>query len=230
MTLVSIQALVDDLVRDKDQVIASASRDTAIANALIAYSEAQPRELVEDATSDGSPYVDVPAQWVVGQSILRSVEYPIGELPPRLVDDAALGLYNTPGGWKIAIAVQVQNGDTVRVTFTAPHVLDNSIDTIPAKHARAVACLAAADLCGQLQSYYASEGMPTISADSADHQGKSDRYQKRRRDLLAEYNTIVGTPPADRVKPASAVASPERTDSLGRQRLFHPVRNWPVTP
>lgn len=230
MTLVSIQALVDDLARDKDQVIASATRDTAIQNALVAYSEAQPRELVADVTSNGSPYVDVPTQWIAGQSILRSVEYPIGQLPTQLIDDAALGLYNTPGGWKIAIAVQVPNGDAVRVTYTAPHVLDNSTDTIPPKHVRAVACLAASDLCGQLQAYYASESMPTIGADVSDHQGKSERYRTRSRDLLALYNSIVGTPPADRVKAASATASPERTDSLGRPRLFHPVRGWQYAP
>lgn len=227
MSLADTQALVDDLVRDKDSVIASATRDTAIDNAVSRYSADAPRVLVIDATSDGSQYLNVPAGWIDGQSSLRSVEYPIGNIPTTLIDPAAVSLYTSPGGPQFQLFFTPIVDDALRLSFTAPHTLDDSTDTIPAQHQRALACLAAADICGQLSAYYATEGAPTIGADVADHLGKTERYRNRARDLLAEYTSTVGAAPSDRTKPASATAQPVRDNSLGRPRLFHPPRGWP---
>jgi hypothetical protein len=231
MSLVDTQALVDDLVRDKDQVIASGSRDSAIVNAVARYSIDAPRVLVDDLVSDGTQRLDTPTEWVVGQSSLRALEYPIGNIPTTLLDAAAISLYDKPDGTQQFTLLFVPLvGDTLRATFTAPQLLDDTHDTIPPRHARAVACLAASDLCGQLSAYYATEGSPTITADVTDHQGKTDRFRKRAADLLAEYIRIVGVAPADRVRPASADANPQRTDVQGRARLFHPVQTWPGGP
>lgn len=230
MSLVETQALVDDLVRDKDQVIVSARRDVAIGNALQRYSQDAPRQLVRDVTSDGTALLPLPTDWVDGISDLHEIEYPIGNFPPTLLEPDAFGLYTTPSGNVIRVALAPPIGDGLRVSFTAPHQLDNSHDTIPATHQRALACLAAADLCGQLASYYASESAPTIGADVADHQGKTDRYRKRAQDLLAEYVRIVGVAPSNRTTPASAIAQPGKpVDSLGWPRMFHPTRNWPLS-
>lgn len=233
MSLATYQQLVDDLVRDKDQVVSSTSRDSAIANAVAAYSVDAPRTLVRDVTGDGSAVFTLPTEWADGISDLLSIEYPIGNLPTSLIDGQYYGLYLTPTGAQLRIdsSIGIGSGDSARVTFTAGHQLDGTNDTIPLKHQRAVAALAAAEVCGQLASYYASEGMPTIGADVSDHQGKTDRYRARQRDLLALYQSVVGSAPSERTKPASAVAQPQPAlDSLGRPRIFHPVRNWPVTP
>jgi len=228
VSLADYQALVDDLVRDKDQVIVSARRDVAIGNALQRYSQDAPHQLVRDVTSDGSAQLPLPTDWVDGVSALHEIEYPIGAYPPTLLEPDAFGLYATPSGNVIRVAFQPPMGVALRVTFAAPHQLDSSHDTIPAMHQRALACLAAADLCGQLASYYASESAPTINADVADHQGKTDRYRKRASDLLAEYVRIVGVAPSNRTMPASAIAQPGKpVDSLGWPRMFHPTRNWP---
>lgn len=229
--LADYQALVDDLVRDKDQVIVSARRDVAITNAVLRYSKDAPRELVRDQVSDGTDTLALPTEWSNEISDLVAIEYPIGNIPTSLLNGAEFCLYVSPSGQLIKMYDSPNSGDSLRVTFTAQHLLDDTHDTIPLTHQRAVAALAAADLCGQLASYYATEGAPTIGADVSDHQGKTERFRKRRSDLLAEYTAIVGPAPSNRAKPASAVAQPgTNTDSLGRPRLFHPVRNWPQTP
>lgn len=226
MSLADVQSLVDDLVRDKDQVIASVQRDAAIAAALERYSADSPRLVVEDLTAPGGQYLPLPALWLDGQSEIRGVEYPIGEVPPAEIDVGALRVILTPSTSSLLFTYSPSAGELVRVAYTAAHVLDGATDTIPNRHRRLVAALAAADLCGQLASYYASEGAPTIAADVADHQGKSERYRARARDLRAEYAQAIGTQ-GDRAKPASVdVALPPR-DSLGGRPLFHPPRGWP---
>lgn len=225
MTLADLQALVDDLVRDKDQVISSMARDTAIAAALARYSADAPRSLVEDVVSAGGHVLPLPSEWAA-DSELRSLEHPIGRHPPSLIALTGAMLYQAPDGPELRLVVTLLDGDQVRVTFTAPHVVDVDGTTIPERHRRPVACLAAADLCGQLANYYATEGAPTIGADTVDHQSKTERFNRRQRDLRAEYVAAVGSAPSDRAKPASVdVALPSR-DSLGGRRIFHPPKGW----
>jgi len=217
--------MVDDLVRDKDQVISSVQRDAAIATALATYGAASPREIVEDIECPGGQVLPMPAEWIDGHSEIRAIEYPVGQVPPVEIDLTAMRVVRAPVGSSLLFLFSPTSGELVRLTYTGAHVLDEDTDTVPARHRRALAALAAADLCGQLSAYYATEGAPTIGADSADHQGKTERYRNRARDLRAEYTQTVGTT-SDRTRPASVdVALPSR-DSLGGRPLFHPPSGW----
>lgn len=225
MSLADLQSIVDDLVRDKDQVIASAARDAAIATAVAQYSAAASRVIVEDVECPGGAVLPLPAFWIEGESEIQGVEYPIGEMPPAELAPDVLRIVRTPVGSTLLLAFSPASGEFVRLHYTGAHVLDEDTNTIPSRHQRAVAALAAADLCGQLSAWYATEGAPTIGADSADHQGKTERYRLRARDLRAEFTQAVGAV-SDRTKPASVdVALPSR-DSLGGRPLFHPPTGW----
>ncbi len=226
MSLADLQALVDDLVRDKDQVITTEQRDTAIDGAVSRYSADAPRVLVEDVTSAGGQRLDLPAGWDANASEIRSIEYPVGHIPSIELDPEAWRVYTGPDGAEIVLLLTLLAGEDVRIAYTAPHALDAGTDTIPARHRRPVACLAAADLCGQLASYYATEGEPTIAADAVNHDSKSQRWSRRARDLAAEYQKTVGTV-GDRAKGASATVELPRRDSLGGRRIFHPPGSWP---
>lgn len=227
MTLAAFQSLVDDLVRDTDQVISAPARDTAIANAVAQYSADAPRRVVVDAAVDSDGNLPLPADWTDDVSKLLDAEYPIGQRPPVFIPDELITPYASPTGTVLMLLGDLAAGETVRMTFTAPHLLDGAHDTLPPTHRRAVASLAAAELCGQLAAQYSNEGAPTIGADIVDHKGKSDRWRARARDLLADYQRIVGSAPSNRTKPASVDVAVERTDSLGRPRLFHPPRGLP---
>ncbi|HRQ63887.1 MAG TPA: hypothetical protein PKZ76_03335 [Xanthomonadaceae bacterium] len=226
MLLADFQSLVDDLVRDKDQVISSTQRNAAVANALARYSVDAPLVLVEDVVAPGGQRLPAPPGWIDGQSAVRAIEYPVGQIPAMYLD-GAVGIYRGPDGDAIELQQSLGDGETARVFFTSAHVLDAATTTIPPRHQRAVAALAAADLCGQLASHYASEGEPTIQADAVDHQGKSGRFRNRARDLRAEYVAAVGTAPSERNRPASVNVPLPSRDALGGRRIFHPPSHWP---
>ncbi len=228
MLLPDLEQNVDDLVRDRDQVIGVAARSTAIAAALERLSADAPFVRSADVTSDdGGQRLPVPTGWVSNWSELRGLEYPLGRTPPSWIGLDAAHIYRGPDDEEIVLVISLFAGDVVRVRFTQPHELTALASTVPVRFNRALACLAASDLCGQLAAHYATEGEPTISADSVDHQGKSGRWRSRARDLAAEYTRIVGTTRSDANKPAMATTSFASTDSLGRRTLFHPPSNWP---
>lgn len=227
MSLAAFQQLVDDLVRDKDQVIASGSRDAALQAAIARYSIDAPRSVVEDVTSAGGQIVPLPQAWAHDWSALQQIEFPIGTIPPSLINTNSCLVYRGPAGDELRSLFTQLAGDVLRLTYTAPHELTGLVDTVPEKHHHAVASLAAADLCGQLASHYATEGSPTIGADTTDHQSKSERFSRRARDLRAAYTAVVGAAPSQRNRPASVSVPIETRDALGQPRIFHPVRDWP---
>lgn len=227
MSLADVQQLVDDLVRDTDQVISSTARDTAIELAVVRYSSNAPRRVVEDVVAGAASALPAPAGWVAGESELQQIEWPVGRQPRAFVPLELVLVETTPDGVQFEQLAGIGAGQTVRLTFTGTHMLTATADTIPLKHRHAVACLAAADLCGQLAAHYSNEGAPTLPADTVDHKGKSDRWRARQRDLLAEYKLAVGAAPNDRTKAASAEVTPPRRTSLGHRRMFHPPTDWP---
>jgi len=217
-------ALVDDLVRDTSQVIASASRDQAIADALLRYSADAPRRIVADLVTQADGTLATPGDWVPESAIL-AVEWPVGRRPVSYVPPSSIESYATPGGMVLLVICggDMGVGATVRVTSSGVP----TADTVPPKHDLAVASLAAANLCGQLAAHYANEGEPVISADTVDHGSKTDRWRKRQRDLLAAYTDVVTPAPTERTRPASADAELPRRNSLGYRPLFHPPTTWP---
>ncbi len=227
MSLASFQRLVDDLVRDTDQVVSSTQRDDAIENAVTRYSANVPARVVEDVVVDSAGAVPLPAGWIEGESELTQVEHPLGQQPRVYVPLELFLVEQTPSGTVIEQMAGAVAGDTLRLSFTGAHALTTTSDTIPSKHRYAVACLAASDLCGQLAAYYANEGAPTLPADTVDHKGKSERWRARARDLAAEFTRVVGVPQSERARPASVDVAPPRRDSLGRKRFFHPTTDWP---
>jgi len=226
VSLAEIQATVDDLVRDKDQVITSVQRDTAIADALQRYSADAPRVIVEDVASAGGQVLPLPLHWIDGQSEIHGIEYPLGSVPPNEILPTAIHVTRTPTGPSLIFVFSPTSGEDVRLTYTGAHVVDVTTNTIPNRHRRALCALAAADLCGQLSADYATEGAPTIGADSADHMGKTERYRNRARDLRAEYTSLIGNV-SERTKPASVDVALPRRDALGGRPLFHPPTQWP---
>lgn len=223
MSLAALQGLVNDLVRDKDQVVSSATIDQAIADAVLRYSTDRPRDVVVDVVSPlGGREFPLPMGWQAAFSMLRSMEFPPDS--DQFIDLGQVRTRIKPiEGFVLSLPIALQPGDQIRVVYTQQHVVDADSTTIPETHRFAVACWAASVVCGMLASYYASEGMPTIAADSADHMGKTERYRARAKDLAAQYFDALGINPKKLVA-AGTVTAMKGTDSRGRERLFHSRR------
>lgn len=219
MSLASLQALVDDLVRDKDQVIATADRDHAIAAAVLRYSQDRPRVLVVDVTSvSGGQRLPLPAGWLADFSVIQSVEHPIGNVPTSFLPIDEIGLYRGPTEVLIEVPVTLLAGDQVRVTFTGPHTVDGTAATPPAKHDYAIACWAAHMLCDQLANYYATSAEPSIQADTVNHQSKTQAFAARAKNYRARYLSELGLD-EKRATPASAVVDLDLRHSSGESMM-----------
>jgi hypothetical protein len=221
--LVDYQSIVDGFVRAEDEVITSEARDRAIQAAVLRYSHDRPRHVTVDEVSTGGGYrLPLPAGWVDLFSALISVEYPVGDEPqPSFVDRSEIELYRAPSGQLIGLPVSVGDGETVRITYTQHHVLDESTDTIPEVHREGVAALAAAVLCSEVASSYASDGGSSFGADTADHRTKTDRWRSLANDYGKRYRRIVGVSEEAGPEPAAGFADFDRLAQDGGDRIFH---------
>lgn len=189
MPLPDYRQQVADLAQDRDEVVPEAAVDRAIAAAVLRYDTHFPRRVMVEEVAVAGALQPLPAGWVADASVLVQVEHPVGASPSQVV---AASLRQRPDGLRIELPYGLSVGEPYEVTYTAPHLVDADEDTVPTHHRYAVACLAAAIVCGQLAAHYATEGAPTIGADSADHQGKTERFRARKRDLEAEFARHLG--------------------------------------
>lgn len=219
------QTLVTDFVRDDSARITPEQIDGAIALAVLKYSTAEPRPLVADIADVSGMVIPLPAGWEADFSTMTSLETPIGQVPPALLDSDSWAFYRDVDGIKIMLATSLPAGATMRATFTVRHTVSDTVDSIPVDHREPVAKYAAALLCDQLAAFYANETDSTINAGMAQGQTKSQAYAARARDYRKGYVDAIGV--ADKTsQPGCAVATLKSRDSAGESRFFHPRRRY----
>ena len=145
----------------------------------------------------------------------------------RLSDSHAPGLMGGVGlalglDWRLALVVMLAGrpAGPVRVRYTLQHALSATEDTIPPADREAVAKYAAALLCEQLASFYASDTDSTISADRSFGQTRSQAFAARAREYRKQFQAALGIDEKT-AAPAGAVVQIQTTDSRGRSRMFH---------
>lgn len=215
------ETLVASLVRDTDSQLSTSQIQNAIALAVYEYSKRKPDKKVQDVTGDGTRLLPLPAAWQDDFSHIRTIEYPIGDVPPTLLE--GYSLYESPGATQILLKSAVASGENARVTFTIRHQVDAVTDTITIDDREAVASYAAALGCQQLASLYSGDQDSTIQSDSVDHQGKASRYSSRARELRARFYQQLGIDPKKNVA-AGVEVNLDLDDSLGGDRLTHSKR------
>ncbi len=223
MALADYEALTDALVRDDTGKITAANRTEAIARAVARYSADRPRPKVEDVVAAGGNLLALPAGWQADFSALRSIEYPIGSVPPQLLEQDSYALYQTPSVEQIMLLNAINAGQSVRLNYTIRHVVDGSTDTIRVDDREVVCLWSSALLLEQLAALFSGESDPTIQADSVNHNSKAAEYAIRAKSLRARYFESLGIDPKRNVA-AGVVVDLDQPDSQGRDRLLHPRR------
>lgn len=219
--LSDVQTLVIDLVRDDAGKIITAERDRAITAAVERYSKDRPRETAEDLTPTSANVLPLPSAWVTDFSTLLSLEYPIGTVPPTLIERDRYDFYRNTSTLVIqlldAVAVAASN---VRATFTIKHTLTTLADTIPVGDREPLACFAAAICCEQLAAFYSGGTDSTIQADSVESKSKAADYAARARNLRKRYLDELGIDDKRNV-PSGVVVNLQQNDSRGQDRITH---------
>lgn len=213
MSLAAITTLVDDKLASAalGSGYDTGARNRAIAEALRQYGVDVPRQLAVEVEHVTGSTLPVPTGWVAGRSVLGAVEYPLDHVPPSLLDDSAVR-QATGGAWLVYLRAQLSDA-TVRVHFSAPHAIDGS--TVPDEHCNAVACWAAAELCRQMATRYASDVDATMGAAAVNNQSRSGDMARRAREWAQTYRATLGLPDPDKVTVGGAAGA---VVSFGRDR------------
>ena len=129
MALADHRAAIEALVRDDARAISTIDRDRAIAAAVAAYSRDRPRTLVADLVM-ASGALPLPVDWDADASAIAAVEHPLGTVPPAWRPVADWMVYRAPARTVLrpvgetAASCPPGDGETVRLSYTAPHVVD----------------------------------------------------------------------------------------------------------
>ena len=226
-TLATFNALVLSRVPDVGSIMDSDERDAAVLAGLETYNRHRRRTLVVDASGENDAELALPAGWVADYSELKAVEYPVGNVPPLLLDRDTYEVYQKPDATVIVLHQYTPtDSETVRLTFTAPHAIDADSSTIPAQHEKAVADLSAGHLCEWVSAHYSSSHDSTLAVDSADHQSQGREFAQRAKRFRALGLAALGISTnargqEDVVKPASSTRSHPPATLHGLWRLTH---------
>ncbi len=187
-----IQKLTDILAIDAEDRFSDEDRAAAIELALFRYSSDRPRIAKETAEFKGLPVLSLPQDWQADFSRVLDIRTDGGA---RVDFDVS--------GEKIVINGFVKAGEKIVITYTLPHILTETQDTIPFVDREAVANWAAAFLLDGMAAGYAGAIAATISSDSVEHSSKANNYhaqaaacRKFYRDHLGlddKRNTAAGT-------------------------------------
>lgn len=158
------------------------------------YTLDSPLEVVSDVDGNGTNLLDLPVApgadpvpvFEPEFSVIRTIEYPIGQQPPQFVLDSDLRVYRSPSGYQILLNFDTPApGTAMRVTWTARHLNDGS--TVPDRDFYAVVDYAGSLAAEKLASIYVSDGDSTLQADVVNYRSKSAEMLKIAAALRKRY-------------------------------------------
>lgn len=218
--LADYEALVEKFTRDDAARLLPADYDSAIDLAVKRYSKDRERIKVEDVATTAANVLPLPAAWEDEISELRSLEVPIGNVPPTYLEQDRYRIYQDPAGKAIQLDDAQNVGTQIRVNYTISHLVDAATDSIPVKDREPVACWAAAICCDQLAAFYSGGSDSTIQADSAPGQSKAQEYAARAKTLRTRYLNEIGVDDKSSA-PAGVHVNLDTPSSLNQDRLLH---------
>lgn len=225
-TITTFELLFDARVRDSADRFDQPKKHSAIDQAVKRYAAARPRERAADYAGDGAAFdFDLPTDWVIEFSVIRNIEYPQGERQPVFLQREDWMFYHTTTVEKIRLmSITPPSGKTMRVLYTAPHVVDVSQSTVSSQDEEAVADLAASIGMRDLAATYANTTDPLVQADSVDYRSKSSEWLKLADSLEKRYRQHLGLDKDAPVQAASGFVDVDQASSHGRDKLTHPNR------
>jgi hypothetical protein len=216
-TQTDIRTEVSGIVKDDSgKLVNPTDYDQAINTALMRYSRHKPLKVLDDVSGDGTNQILLPVGWSPEFSSVLSIEYPIGDFPPTLLDEEDYYVIDRAG--IVTLDVELEAADSVRVTYT----MLRTADDIPDIDLHAF-CFLAASICLELlANSFTQDGDSTINADVVDHKSKGADFTIRAKKLMSLYKDHMGIKDNDTSPAASAVADLDMKYPGGSERLTHP--------
>lgn len=213
----SIRKEIIGMVKDDSgKLINPDDYDNAINSALMRYSAHKPLEVTDDIAGDGTNQVILPSGWSPEFSHVISVEYPVGDFPPTLLDADDFLVVDRAGTMTLSFTLAAD--ESVRVIYT----MLRTADDIPDIDLHAFCALTASHALEMLANAYAQTGDSTIAADVVNYRSKSGEFAARAKRYVQMYKDHMGLKDDDTVSPAYAVVDSGVNYPGGEDRLTHP--------
>jgi len=120
------------------------------------------------------------------------------------------------------------SGKKARFTYTVPHTLNDTTNTIVDNDIEAVVALAASLCFWALAAKFAQNIDSTLDADVIDYQRKSDTYVNLAKEKMSLYNTLMGIGAESKGNAAATAGTVQKDLDIlfpwGEDYLTHPMR------
>ena len=225
-------AQLNALLATNDNEMSEIDRERMVNTAVERFSHDAPELITEDVTGDGGKYYAISGlgSWIDGFSQITSIQYPAqavsaDENPQYLEPEDWDDNYRDASDVRYILLPNHTPAatETFRVTYTATYQLSGETYAIPPGHFFAVCNLAAHFACTALATKYARTSDSSISADSVDHGGRSERFRSMARDFeraYLEHMDMTGND-ASKEKPAGEFVDWDTMPSRNRRYLMH---------
>ncbi len=220
--LATIRGKVSGIVRDNSgKLVNPTDYDRNINAAIARYSKHCPGIKVLDITGNGGHdySISLLTGWNDDFSTVKSIEYPIDEIPAEYLEAEGYEVFEKPTGKVLRL-----NADSPPVTekFRVTVTILRTDATIPASDEDALCNLAASLCLEELANAYTQTSDSTIAADSVNHRSKGSEFASRAKALMQLYKQHMGINEDDTTPAASAVADLDLKYPGGAERLTHP--------
>lgn len=163
------------------------------------YSTVRPREKVKDLTANGTSFLAIPATndgWVDGFSSILSLEYPVNEAPPSILDPRTYIVNRDTNGAERIVWLETApaNSATVRCLFTTTRTYNAtaaSTTVLDIDHF-AVCDLIASYCADAIAAKYARTSEPAFNADAVNYRTKAQEWQSVAKRLWARWESSMG--------------------------------------
>lgn len=199
-----------------------------IDNAVAEYNRHRPALSAADLAGDGATFdFSLPSGFVVGFSVIDSIEYPQGKQIPEYLAETDYIFYTSTTDTKIRFLFTMKTGETSRVLYTSAQVLGDETSattTIIAQDRVAIEYLATAFSCIQLAAEAARQYKSTTT-DIPLLPGPVDDYRTLAEDYMTKWYNHMGIDEMGSVPAASLTGALPWDPSWGRIPLVRETTN-----
>jgi len=213
---------VGQVVQGDEELTVSTSRLIvgSTNTALERYNRDKPNKLFYTGTGDDTQRYALTNYDEDNGDVIKSVEYPIDNVPPRFLDSKYYETYQTAASsWELLfLESAIPTGESFKVVWTRPRTLA----TILSSHKEAFAQLCAHFVALSIAAREANRQDSTVSAGTVDKGTGAAAWRARATDFLQAYQTVVQPLRPKEVQAAEVTTSVESTFAgRGATRAFH---------
>lgn len=184
---------IEDRVQDVEEKLTAAIKLQCLQSALTEYNKRRPLVVVEEATGDGTAFLEIPDGWESGFSELRRVEALDSDDRPEEIPSQEWSVILNPAPEAETVFFYPDNtvdGTTYRLTYTQAHTIGVSRSSVPSGDDAALMDLAASYAALRLAAAYFDAVDQQVGAVTVDNKARADYYRGLAKDLRQSFDQL----------------------------------------